>query len=61
MTAFFYWFGLVHVAAYALAGFSFAAVLFGDWIIRRFKLKADFIRAAHRMFRERNAKKWSGA
>ena len=61
MSGFLYWFGVVHLAAYALAGFSFAATLFADWIIRRFKLKADFLRAAHRMFQERNASKRIGA
>jgi hypothetical protein len=61
MTTALYWFGVLHVAAYALAGFSFAAMWFADWIIRRFKLKADFMRAAHRMFQERNAKGRIGA
>lgn len=61
MTAALYWFGVLHVAAYALGGFSFAALLFADWIIRRFKLKADFMRAAHRMYQERNASKRIGA
>lgn len=55
MTTFFYWFGIVHLAAYSLAGFSFAFMLFADWLLKRFKLKADILRAAHRMFRERSA------
>jgi hypothetical protein len=61
VSAAFYWFGVLHVAAYALVGFSYAAMFFADWIIRRFKLKADFMRVVHRMFQERNAKKRTGA
>jgi len=57
----FYWFGVLHAIAYALAGFSFATMLFADWIIARFKLKADFMRAAHRMFQERNVEERPGA
>lgn len=61
MSAFLYWFGVFHLAAYALAGFSFAFILFASWIIGRLKLNRDFIQAAHRMFQERNASKRSGA
>lgn len=57
ITTIIYWIGVAHIAAYALAGFSFAFFLFAEWIIARFKLKRDMIRAAHRMFRERNKHK----
>ena len=48
--------GLIHLAAYALAGFSFAAILFINWIAERFKLKADMLRVFKRMLDERRGR-----
>lgn len=61
MNEFFYWLGVLHAVAYALAGFSFAAVLFINWIAERFKLKAQMLRVFKRMLDEKLASKRIGA
>ena len=53
MNIFLYWFAILHLALYALAGFSLAFMLAADWLLRRFKMKADFVRAAMLMFKAR--------
>lgn len=53
-------FGAVHLLAYAAAGFSFAAILFINWIVERFRLKADMLRAYKRMLDERAALESTG-
>lgn len=61
MNSFLYWFAIAHLVFYALCGFSFAFLLGADWLLRRFKLKRDFLAAAHRMFKERAALKETSA
>jgi hypothetical protein len=56
MTTLIYIVGLIHLAAYAIAGFSFATVLFINWIAERFRLKAQMLSVFRRMLEERNAK-----
>lgn len=52
-------FGALHLIAYGLASFSAVAVLFINWIVERFKLKADMLRAYKRILDERAALKES--
>ena len=45
MDDFLYWFGVIHVAAYALASFLLVTWMFIEWLLKRMKLKAKLIRA----------------
>lgn len=43
MSAVIYWFGVVHLVAYAFGGFMFASAWFIDWSLRRLRLKRDVV------------------
>ena len=60
MNSFLYWFAVFHLALYALAGFSLAFVVAVDWLLRRFKMKAEFLQAARVMFKARAEAKRNG-
>lgn len=57
----FYWIGVAHVVAYAFAGgvtlIALATAKFLDWAVKRFKLKADIVRAIKIVWDERREKK----
>ena len=57
MDDFLKWFAIIHIAAYAIAGFSLAAILFANWLVERFKLKAALVQAYARILKERAASK----
>jgi hypothetical protein len=40
-----YWFGVLHLGAYAFASFMLASAWFIDWSLRRLKIKREVIRA----------------
>jgi hypothetical protein len=49
--------GAIHVAAYAVIGFSLTFTLFVNWTARQYKLKAEMIRIYRAMLEERFAKR----
>lgn len=51
---FFYWFGVVHFVAYAMAGFLRASALFIDWLLRRLRLKREIIHAYARYLKDKH-------
>lgn len=57
MTAFLFWFGVVHVAAYAVIGFSLAFTWFVNWTARSYRLKADMLRIYAGILKERKEKR----
>lgn len=57
MSTFLYWFGLIHVVAYAIAGFIVTSAWFINWAVHRFKLKADLLQAMMIMFKRRKEAK----
>lgn len=58
-----YYFGLLHLVAYLVIGASTCLTLgwslFFDWIVRRFRLKADIFRAIKIVWDERQSTKGS--
>jgi hypothetical protein len=57
MNDFIYWIGAIHLAAYAVAGFSIAGMIFAEWLIERYKLKAALLQAYVRILKERKEPK----
>jgi len=53
MNTFLYWFAILHLVFYGLSGFSLVFMIAVDWLLTRFKMKADFVRAAMLMFKAR--------
>lgn len=56
MSTFLYWFGVLHVAAYATAAFLLASALFIDWTLRKLKIKRDVVIAFNEYLKRKHAK-----
>ena len=57
MTNVIYWIGLVHVAAYVMAGMALGGGRLIDWLVSDLHLKRDMLRAYMRILQERKAAK----
>lgn len=56
-----WWFGAVHIAAYAFAGALLATWAFVEWVLKRLHLKRELIRALHEYYKRKNADERIGA
>ena len=55
MSEFFYWFGVLHVLAYAFAGFMVATAIFIEWSLEKLKIKRDVIIAFREYIKRKRA------
>ena len=53
MDQIFWWIGALHLAAYAVASLTLAAGWFAEWLIKRWHLKAEMVRAYLRVLKDR--------
>ena len=49
-----WWFGAIHIAAYALAAFLVALWAFIEWLLKRLDLKVKLIRALAEYYKRRS-------
>lgn len=61
MEGFLFWFGVLHAAAYALAGFLVASALFVEWLLKRLRIKREVLIAYNEYLKRKHAKDFTGA
>lgn len=57
MSEVFYWIGVVHVAAYAVAGIAAASVKFVVWLLEKLRWQREVVRGLAEFYRKRQAEK----